>query len=162
MRLGRAMRLLPALMLVVASLFGAPALAQTAQDRSWCDGENAATPDQRISGCAAGIRGGRDKGDKLAEGFHNRGMAYRSKDDIDRAIQDYNRAIQINPKFASAFNNRGVAYDYKGDYERAIQDYDQAIKLTPAFAQAYFNRGNAYLGKSQYAPAIDDYNQAIR
>ena len=108
------------------------------------------------------IRGGRDKGDKLAEAFNNRGMAYRSKDDIDRAIQDYNRAIQINPKSASAFNNRGVAYDYKGDYERAIQDYDQAIKLTPAFAQAYFNRGNAYLGKSQYAPAIDDYNQAIR
>ena len=140
----------------------APALAQTAQERRWCEGEEAATPDQRIAGCSAVIRAGRDKGEKLAEAFNNRGLAYRSKDDSDRAIQDYSQAIRINPKFASAYNNRGVAYDHKGDYDRAIQDYEQAIRLMPGFAQAYFNRGNAYLGKSQYAQAIDDYNQAIR
>ena len=95
-------------------------------------------PDQRISGCAAVIRGGREKGDKVAEVLNNRGMAYRSKDDIDRAIQDYNRAIQINPKFASAFNNRGVAYDLKGDYDQAIQDYEQAIKLDAGLRPSLF------------------------
>src|SRR6516164_6618167 len=143
------------------SLAGASALAQTPQERGWCESEDAVTVDQRIDGCSAVIKAARDRGDKLAEAFNNRGIAYRLKGEYDRAVQDYNQAIKLNAKFAAAFNNRGVAYDRKGDYERAIADYDQAIKLKPS-AELYFNRGNAHLGKSQYDHAIDDYNQAIK
>jgi tetratricopeptide (TPR) repeat protein len=150
-----------ALVLAGALLAGAFALAQTPQERRYCEGEDGASVAQRIDACSAVIKAGRDKGDKLAEAFNNRGGAYRLKGDYDRAIADYAQAIKLNAKFAAAFVNRGVAYDKKGDYDRAIQDYDQAIKLKPS-TEAYFNRGNAYLGKSQYASAIDDYNQAIK
>jgi len=167
MRLGRAKRLLSAsVRLVLFSVFlplfaGSIAPAQTLQDRRWCDGEDGATVVQRLDGCSAVIKGGREKGDKLAEVFNQRGVAYRLKGDHDRAIADYAQSIKVNPKFAAAFNNRGVAYDHKGDYDRAIADYDQAIKLKES-AEAHFNRGNAYLGKNQYASAIDDYNHAIK
>ena len=142
-------------------LAGASALAQTPQERGWCEGEDAVTVDQRIDGCSAVIKAARDKGDKLAEAFNNRGVAYRLKGDYDRAIADYNQAIKLNAKFAIAYNNRGVAYDRNGEYDRAFLDYDQAIKLKPS-AEGYFNRGNAQLGKGHYDHAIDDYNQAIR
>jgi tetratricopeptide (TPR) repeat protein len=147
--------------MVVVVLASASAFAQTPQDRRWCEGEEDATVAQRIDGCSAVIKAGRDKGDQLAETFNNRGVAYRLKGDIDRAIQDYAQAIKLSPKFAAAFNNRGVAHDNKGEYDRAIQDFDQSIKLKPS-AEAHFNRGNAYLGKTQHAAAIDDYNQAIK
>lgn len=140
---------------------GAAASAQTAQERAWCEGEDAVTIDQRIEGCSAVIKTGREKGEKLAEAFNTRGIGYRLKGEYDRAIQDYNQAIRINAKFATAYNNRAIAYDTKGDYERAIADYEQAIKLKPS-AETYFNRGNAHLGKSHYDRAIDDYNQAIK
>jgi tetratricopeptide (TPR) repeat protein len=150
-----------AIFLAGTLLVGVPAVAQTPQERRYCEGEDGASVAQRIDGCSAVIKAGRDKGDKLAEAFNNRGAGYRLKGDNDRAIADYAQAIKLNAKFAAAFVNRGVAYDKKGDYDRAIQDYDQAIKLKPS-TEAYFNRGNAYLGKSQYASAIDDYNQAIK
>jgi tetratricopeptide (TPR) repeat protein len=140
---------------------GASASAQTAQERAWCEGEDAVTIDQRIEGCSAVIKAGREKGEKLAEAFNTRGIGYRLKGEYDRAIQDYNQAIRINAKFATAYNNRAIAYDTKGDYDRAIADYEQAIKLKPS-AETYFNRGNAHLGKSHYDHAIDDYNQAIK
>jgi tetratricopeptide (TPR) repeat protein len=161
MRLIAAMRLTCATVLTGILLAGASALAQTPQDRRWCDGEDGATVAHRIEGCSAVIKGGRERGDKLAEIFNNRGVAYRLKGEHDRAIADYAQAIRLNAKFTAAFINRGVAYDHKGDYDRAIQEYDQAIKLKPS-AEAHFNRGNAYLGKTQYASAIDDYNQAIK
>jgi tetratricopeptide (TPR) repeat protein len=149
--------------LLLSGILWAPtaALAQTAQERRLCEGEDAATLEQRIAACAAVIRGGHDKGEKLAEAFNNRGIAYRFKGDYDHAIQDYSHAIKLNAKFAAAFNNRGIAYDQKGEYERAIADFDQSIKLKPS-AEAYLNRGNAYLGKAQYAAAIDDYDAAIK
>jgi tetratricopeptide (TPR) repeat protein len=142
-------------------LAGAPALAQTPQERAWCEGEDAVSVDQRIDGCSAVIKAARDRSDKLAEAFNNRAIGYRMKGDYDRAIQDYNQAIKLNPKFALAYNNRGVAHERKNEYDRAISDYDQAIKLKPS-AEAYFNRGNAQLGRSRYDHAIDDYNQATR
>jgi tetratricopeptide (TPR) repeat protein len=148
-------------MLAAVVLAGGAAHAQSAQERQWCEGEEGATVDQRIDGCSAVIKAGRDKGEKLAEAFGNRGLAYRLKGEYDRAIQDYSQAIKLDAKSAAAYNNRGVAYDNKGDYDHAIQDYDQAIKLRPS-AEAHFNRGNAYLGKGQHDHAIDDYNQALK
>jgi tetratricopeptide (TPR) repeat protein len=142
-------------------LAGAPALAQTPNERAWCEGEDAVSVDQRIDGCSAVIKAARDRSEKLAEAFNNRGIGYRLKGDYDRAIQDYNQAIKLNPKFAVAYNNRGVAHEHKNEYDRAISDYDQAIKLRPS-AEAHFNRGNAQLGRSHYDRAIDDYNQAIK
>jgi tetratricopeptide (TPR) repeat protein len=151
---------LPSL-LVATPLVVAAAHAQTAQERHWCESEEEITVGQRIDGCSAVIKAGRDKAEKLAEAFNNRGVAYRLKGDYDSAIQDYGQAIKLNAKFATAHVNRGVAYDNKGEYDRAIQDYDQAIKLKPS-AEAYFNRGNAYLRKGQHDHAIDDYNQALK
>ena len=113
-------------------LAGPGAFAQTQQERQWCESETGVTADQRIDGCSAVIKAGREKGDKLAEVFNNRGVAYRVKGDHERAIQDYGQAIKLNTKFAAAYINRGVAYDHKGDYDRAIADYEQALKLKPS------------------------------
>ena len=153
------MRLVSAIAAI--TLTATAALAQTVEERRQCEGDEAVTPAQRVAACSAVIKGGKDKGEKLAELYDHRGVAHRAHGDINAALKDYDQAIKLNPKFAQAYNNRGVAYDLRGDFDRAITDYDQAIKLEPT-AVAHFNRGNAYLGKSQYDAAIDNFNQAIK
>jgi tetratricopeptide (TPR) repeat protein len=148
--------------MLVGILLAGAAHAQTAQERQWCEGEEEATIDQRIDGCSAVIKAGRGKGEKLAEAFGKRGLAYRLKGEYDRAIQDYNQAIKLNAKSAAAYNNRGVAYDHKGEYDRAIQDYDQAIKLKPDFAAALDNRCWARAVVGILRPALADCNEALR
>ena len=161
MRLEMAKRVYFAPLAIALLVAASASLAQTAQERRWCEGEDGATLAQRIEGCSSVIKAGRESGEKLAEAFNNRGIAYRGKGELDRAIQDYGEAIKLNGKLASLYNNRGVAYDHKGEFDRAIQDYEQAIKLKPS-PETYFNRGNAYLAKAQYDHAIDDYNQATK
>src|SRR5215471_914599 len=121
-------------------LAGASALAQTPQERGWCEGEDAVTVDQRIDGCSAVIKAARDKGDKLAEAFNNRGVAYEKKGEYDRAILDYDQAIKLKPSAEGYYFNRGNAQLGKGHYDRAIDDYNQAIKLKADFAPAFDNR----------------------
>lgn len=93
--------------------------------------------------------------------YYNRGNAYSDRGQNDRAIQDYDAAIGINPNDADVYNNRGIAYRNKGLYDRAIQDYDKAIEIDPKKARVYTNRGNAYSDKGQYDRAIQDYDKAI-
>jgi len=89
------------------------------------------------------------------------GLIYSALEDYERAIADYDRAIELNPEDAAAHYNRGNAYADLEDYERAIADYDRAIELNPELAQAHSNRGSAYAALEDYERAIADYDRAI-
>ena len=93
---------------------------------------------------------------------YNRGNAYYSKGEDDRAISDFDEAIRLRPRFAIAYNNRGVVYRKQGKYELAISDFDRAIKLNPKYAKAYLNRGLAYSNKGDYELVIPDLDKAIQ
>ena len=77
--------------------------------------------------------------------YNSRGMAYAAKLQFDRAIEDYDRQIEIDARHPDAYNNRANAYLGKGEPDRAIQDYDAQIAINPRHRHAYANRGRAYL-----------------
>lgn len=132
------MRLFAAV-LVLVFVPGMHAWAQWSDDAQRC--RTISDSDQALAYCTAAIESGRLSTANLAVTFNNRGDAYHQKGNYDRAIQDYDQAIRLNPGFALALNNRGLAYEDKGNYDRAIQDYDQAIRLNPSLVAAFNNRG---------------------
>ena len=93
--------------------------------------------------------------------YIHRGLAYSAAKDNDRAMQDYVRAITLDPDYAPAYNDLGAAFKDKGDYGRAIENYTRAIGLCPRYAKAYGNRGIAYKNKGDNGRAIEDYTRAI-
>jgi tetratricopeptide (TPR) repeat protein len=66
------------------------------------------------------------------------------KDQQDRAIEDFNQAIQLEPDYEGAFSNRANAYASRGQFDRAMADYSEAIRLKPDDSNAYNYRGVAY------------------
>jgi tetratricopeptide (TPR) repeat protein len=94
---------------------------------------------------------------KYARAYYVRGVACSWLGDYKQAIQDYDKAIELNyPKDDLAYYSRGVANSKLGDYKQAIQDYDKAIQLEPKYAPAFYARGVAYgkLGDS-YRETMD-------
>jgi tetratricopeptide (TPR) repeat protein len=81
--------------------------------------------------------------------------------ETDEAIKDYNKAIELDPKYAISYNYRGNAKVLLGDYDEAIKDYTKLIKLNPKYVEAYNNRGRAKIFLKDYHGAIQDYNKAI-
>ena len=94
--------------------------------------------------------------------YFNRDVPYSDLGQYENAIDNYTKAIQLDPDYAKAYLNRGNAYDDLDQYQRAIQDYDKAIQLDPDNAFAYLNRGAAYEHLGQYATALEDYDKAIQ
>ena len=68
-----------------------------------------------------------------------RAAAYDRKQQYDRAIADYDTALQLDPAQADAFNHRGELWRKKGDRPHALADFGAAIRLNPEHSSA---RGN--------------------
>lgn len=100
--------------------------------------------------------GAKDK----AEEFYEKGKQITSVENADIAIDNYSKAIKIDPKFVKAYNNRGVAYIWKKKYYLAIADFSKAIELDPRNGKAYNNRAIVYSYQGETAKAIEDLKKA--
>ena len=58
-----------------------------------------------------------------AQRYFNSAVEKQSNGDLDGAIADFSRAIDLDPKFAKAYNNRGNAHVALGQYDQAFQDF---------------------------------------
>ena len=65
---------------------------------------------------------------RAAAAYVNRGVAYESTGDLDRALRDYGKALGLEPK-PEAYHNRGNVHFKRGEYDRAVRDYGKALEL---------------------------------
>ena len=68
-----------------------------------------------------------------------RGGAFDRRDQIDRAISDYDVALRLDPALSDVFNARGELWRKKGDRPRALHDFGAALKLNPQHEAARAN-----------------------
>lgn len=76
-----------------------------------------------------------------------KGISHGNKRKFDLAIRDFNKAIEINPRYAFAYLYRGLAHVVKGQHKLAIRDFSKTIEIKPKFVRAYENRGFIYITK---------------
>ena len=77
--------------------------------------------------------------------YFNRGIIYQKMNEVDLAIKDFTKVIQLKEGDAEAYNRRGMAHGKMGYIEGAIQDFYKAIELKPDFAEPYTNLGLMWL-----------------
>src|SRR5476651_191432 len=106
--------------LLTATTFAAPALADDWESCAKSAG------DEAITACTRAIKSGTYNGRTLALAYSNRGVEWKAKGELAKAIADYDDAIKNDPQQAAAYNNRGIAYAAAADYAKAIADYDRA------------------------------------
>jgi transitional endoplasmic reticulum ATPase len=96
-----------------------------------------------------------------AKTYHQMGNDYYERGDYDRAIENYNMAILLNPVFSEAYFNRALSYYQLKNFDKSVADYTKAIELDPHNPIIYNNRGDAYYRKQDFQSAVKDYDKAI-
>lgn len=89
------------------------------------------------------------------------GMAYQHMYALDIAKLQYEKALQLDPKYAEAINNLGTVYYGQQNYRKAEKYYRRAIKLKSGCATFYSNLGTAYFSDHNYKHGIQAYRKAF-
>lgn len=145
--------------LAAGAALAVPVSAAPGDDAAAC---YKASGDAAIASCTRLIESGNLKNPVLALLYAVRGSEWsQSKEQHDRAIADFDQAIELDPRLAQAHYGRGDAYRAKGDTKRAIADYDKAIGLSPKLSYAYIGRGLAHWQIADLGRAIADFDKAI-
>ncbi len=98
---------------------------------------------------------------KSAKDYFDSGRAAQQRGEYKKAVEDYDEAIVLNPKYAIARYNRGNTHLVLNNYQDAIEDYAAALELNPKYAEAYNNRGVAKNNLKDHQSAIEDYSKAM-
>ena len=97
-----------------------------------------------------------------ADSYNCRASVYAHRDELEKAIADYSKAIEISPDNYHLYYNRAIRLAYMRQPEKAIEDYNKAIDLNPRLVVGYDGRASAKFELHQYEGAIKDYDEALR
>ncbi len=79
-------------------------------------------------------------------GYYMRGNYYNRLGQIDRAIEEYDKAIEINPNFWLAYQGKGWLHFANNDFIKSIENFSKVIQLNrgPGLPSSLANLGFAY------------------
>ncbi len=96
-----------------------------------------------------------------AEAHAHAGRPRESEADHRAAIEDYTRAVTIDPDFDAAWMNRALARERLGDRMGALEDCDRALRINASNAEIFTTRGYIRGAVSDHKGAVEDGTRAI-
>ncbi|MBI1386631.1 MAG: tetratricopeptide repeat protein [Rhizobiales bacterium] len=99
-----------------------------------------------------------------AQSLAGRARAYITSNMLDRAVEDFTRAIELTDgqlARARLHIGRGYAWLVKERSDQAVQDFAAAVNLNPKSATAHNHLGLAYRKTGDNQRAIEEYTAAI-
>lgn len=106
--------------------------------------------------------------------FLLRGRAQAGDKKLNPALEDLNKAIELNPDLVAAYIERGIVFSEARRFDDAIGDFNRAIELDQKNARAYAMRASAKMQRGGNAgtdpetsydvndDALNDVNQALQ
>lgn len=98
---------------------------------------------------------------KHAIDYNNRGLIYSQSGQGEKALADYNKALQLNPELDNAYNNRANYYASNGKLAEALTDYETALDLNPGNTRTWINQAITFRELGLYDLALENLDMAL-
>ena len=106
------------------------------------------------------VASGRNKRARAVQFFRD-GLSFLSKDDCEKALPYFEKAVESDTTYADAWAQAGFCNEKLGKHGEALEASKKAVNIRPS-AESYFNIGLASFYLKQYREAADAYRQAIK
>lgn len=97
----------------------------------------------------------------LGRVYATRGYWLQRSGDLQAAMSDFNRALDLAPNDVEAYDYRADLWVKMGNDERALADYEQAIRVNPQYSAAHLSRGMIYEKRADNERAKAEYRKVL-
>jgi tetratricopeptide (TPR) repeat protein len=94
--------------------------------------------------------------------YNNLGYYLSNRGKTQEAMENYRKALEINPQYEDAYNNMGYALAALKRYPEAIAHYRAALKFKPNHTEVHNNLGNALADLGQVDEAVEEYKIVLK
>ena len=88
-------------------------------------------------------------------------LCYRHGDVI-KALEYWNKALQINPKQANVYKSMALLYMKKGQFDDAVEQFRKALEIQSQLPDAYCNIGHSLMMSGRPKEAIEALQKEIQ
>ena len=100
---------------------------------------------------------------KNTEAIRGKYFCYMQIGELEKAITQANKFIDLRPNDAVGFSDRGIALMANKNYNEALDDFNKAMSLDSSYPTiGYFNKGQALLALNRYREAIRCFDTVIQ
>lgn len=78
------------------------------------------------------------------------------------SVEQYSKALALDPTIAEAYNGRGQAYMQLKNYQAALPDFSKAIEMGLSSPKLFFNRGKAFMMTGKAVESIPDLTKSLK
>jgi serine/threonine-protein kinase len=100
--------------------------------------------------------------DRLPAAYVSLGRLHSSLAKHDLALQEFQKALAINPRDSEAIKGMAGAYERMGRVQDAEESYKRAIALRPDYWDGYNHLGTFYFQQKRYAEAIGQFQKVVQ
>ncbi|WP_200248183.1 tetratricopeptide repeat protein [Lamprobacter modestohalophilus] len=99
-------------------------------------------------------------GPGAASDYYQRGRSALLGENFSAAIENFQEAVRLDPRYGEAFYGLGQAYEATGRKQLALKAYLDAIAVQPSLGKAQAAAGRLYFEQRDYGPAEAYLNKA--
>jgi tetratricopeptide (TPR) repeat protein len=96
-----------------------------------------------------------------AEDFFKQGNEFIQAGELEKAVEEYKKALEIDADNVDVLTNLGVVYYNLGQLDEAVLHYSRAIESAPGDADIHSNLAAAYVQMDQLDRALEEYLTAL-
>jgi len=91
----------------------------------------------------------------------NSGVTFYNQKEFSKAIQAYQKVIELDPAYVEAYNNLGIIYQEIDNFDKALEVYHKAIDINPRYAKTFNNLGLLHFLNERYEESIEAFQKAL-
>ncbi len=96
-----------------------------------------------------------------ASNYFSIGYSFVEKSDYVKAIECFDKALELNPRNQEAWYNKGVCLGKLEKYEDAATCFDKALELNPRNQEAWYNKGLILRKLEKHEDAATCFDKAL-
>ncbi len=93
--------------------------------------------------------------------FYKQAMSYMEQRETRKAIEFFDKTLEMDPNYTPAWNDKGVAYMELEEFDNAVKCFEKVMIIDPTNSMPIYNMGYVLILQEKYKDAVQAFDMFL-